>query len=259
MNIALCLVGFIRDENNIYNIINFFNKINTPELKKMTVYYSCPSKIEETDQNPFDTNYILNLFKKQENEKIEIIISFRDYDRQPFIDYANELGLPYVNRHNYNSYRTISLVNSISETTNIMMDTPKFNFIMVSRLDIIDYVLSIDKIFDNNLVLYNSAYVWRTYPYVSTGELANHVEDRFFICSNECIHILKDLFLSLKNENIQNILKTEIGIEEILGYTFNNYENIQKYHLYNMEISNRIIKYMEHRYRIKYSSDFLYM
>ena len=259
MEIALCLTGFIRDENNIYNITNFFNNINSDKLKKLTIYYCCPSKIEETDQNPFDTNYILNLFKKQENAKIEIIISFRDYDKQPFIDYANELGLPYVNRHKYHSYRIISYLNSISETTNIMMDTPKFNFIMVSRLDIIDYVLSIHKIFDNNLVLYNSAYVWRTHPYVSTGELANHVEDRFFICSNECIHILKDLFLSLKNENIQNILKTEIGSEEILGYIFNNYENIQKYHLYNLEISNRINKYSEDRVRIKYSSDFLCM
>ena len=56
MNIALCLSGFIRDEKNIYNITNFFNEINCSELKKMIIYYSCPSKIEETDDNEFDKN-----------------------------------------------------------------------------------------------------------------------------------------------------------------------------------------------------------
>ena len=256
MNIALCFIGFIRDEKNIHNITEFFNKINAPELKKMTVYYSCPSKIEEADNCKFDKNYILDLFKNQENEKLEIIISFRDYNKQTYVDYANELNLNHITRYNCHSYRLISFLNSISETAK-MIDKNNFNFIIFSRLDIINYVLSIDKIFDNNIVLYNTAYIWRTYPYVSIGELANHVEDRFFICSNECIDILKDLFLSLKNENIKNILKTEIGSEEFLGKIFNNYENIQKYHLYNMEISNNINEYMSNRYMIKYSAEFL--
>jgi hypothetical protein len=256
MNIALCLTGFIRDEKNIYNITNFFNTINSPELKKMTIYYNSPSKIEETDSNEFDKDYILNLFKNQENEKLEIIISFRDYDKQKYIDYANELNLPYITCNNYHSYRIISFLSSISETTK-MVDKNNYNFIIYSRLDIINYILSINKIFDNNLVLYNSAYIWRTHPYISINELANHVEDRFFICSNECIDILKDLYLSLKNENIQNMLKNGIGSEEILGKIFNNYENIQKYHLYNIEISNNINHYMSIRHKIKYSMEFL--
>jgi hypothetical protein len=256
MNIALCLIGFIRNEKNIYNIIKFFNNINTPELKKMTVYYNCPSKIEETDDNAFDKNYILNLFKNQENEKLEIIISFRDYDKQKYIDYANELNLNHITRFNFHSFRLLSFLNSISETTK-MIDNEKFNFIIFSRLDILNYILSINKIFDNNLVLYNSAYIWRTHPYISIGENAYHVEDRFFICSNECIDILKDLFLLLKNENIEKYIKNGFGSEEILGKIFNMYENIQKYHLYNMEISNDINQYTRQRYTIKYSKEFL--
>jgi len=256
MNIALCLTGFIRDEKNIYNITNFFNTINRPELKKMTIYYNSPSKIEETDNNEFDKDYILNLFKKQENEKLEIIISFRDYDKQTHVDYANELNLPYINCNNLHSYRIISFLSSISETTK-MVDK-NFNFIIYSRLDIINYILSINNIFDNNFVLYNTAYIWRTHPYVSIGELANHVEDRFFICSNECIDILKDLLLLLKNQDIQNMLRNGMSTEEILGKIFNDYENIQKYHLYNMEISNNINAYMSIRHRIKYSKDFLH-
>ena len=257
MNIALCLFGFIRDESNIGNIIKFFNKINTHSLKKMTIYYSCPSKIEETD-NEFDKNYILKLFKSQENEKLEIIISFRDYDKQTYINHASDLNLPYITCNNYHSYRIISFLNSISETAKII-DKSNFNFIIFSRLDMINYILSINKVFDNDVILYNTAYIWRTFPYISIGNTANHVEDRFFICSNECIDILKELFLfSLKNQEIQGCLKNGISSEEIIGKLFNSYENIQKYHLYNIEVSDDINNYMSYRHKVKYSNEFLH-
>ena len=96
-----------------------------------------------------------------------------------------------------------------------------FNFIIFSRLDTIIYVLTINKIFDNNSVLYNSAYVWRSHPY--DGESMNHVDDRFFICSNECTPILKDLLLLLKNKDIHTMLKNGISPEEIIGNIFNKY------------------------------------
>jgi hypothetical protein len=251
MNIALGLSGFIRNEENIYNITHFFNRINTPELRKLTVYYSCPSKIEETDDE-FDKEYILNLFKKQENEKLEINISFRKYNKQTHVDFANELGLPHI-LDNYHSHRRISCINSLAETAKTI-DKTDFNFIIFSRLDSIIYVLSINKMFDNNSVLYNSAYVWRSHPY--DGESMNHVEDRFFICSNECTPILKDL-LSLKNKDIHNMLKNGISSEEFVGNVFNKYENIHKYSLRNMEISDDIYAYMYNRISIKYSKEFL--
>jgi hypothetical protein len=253
MNIAVCLFGFIRNESNIDNITHFFNKINTPELKKMTIYYSCPSKIEETDDNLFDKNHILNLFKIQENEKVEIIISFRDYDKQTYIDYANDLNLPHITCLNYHSYRIISCLNSITESSK-MIDNPNFNFIIFSRLDLINYILSINKIFDNNSILHNTAYIWRTQPYITYD---CHVEDRFFICSNECIDIVKGLIsFVLKDKNIKNELQHFFS-EKILGKLFNSHENIKKYHLHNMEISNDINNYLRIRDSIKYSHEFM--
>ena len=255
MNIALGLSGFIRNEENIYNITHFFNRINTtiPELRKLTVYYSCPSKIEETDDE-FDKEYILNLFKKQENEKLEIIVSFRKYNKQTHVDFANELGLPHILSNQLHSHRIISFLNSIAETAKTI-DKTDFNFIIFSRLDTIIYVLTINKIFDNNSVLYNSAYVWRSHPY--DGESMNHVDDRFFICSNECTPILKDLLLLLKNKYIHTMLKNGISPEEIIGNIFNKYDNIHKYSLRNMEISDDIYAYMHNRISIKYSKEFL--
>ena len=41
-------------------------------------------------------------------------------------------------------------------------------------------------------------YIWRTIPYFSSGELAYHAEDRFFIGSNECVDIMKDLYNNLE-------------------------------------------------------------
>ena len=257
MIISLCLVGFIRDEKNINNITKFFNQINCSELKKLVIYYNCPTKIEELDNNEFDKDYILNLFKIQENEKLEIILIFRDYDKQKYIDYANKLNLPHINKYNWHSYRLFSFLDSFSETSKIV-DKTDYNFILFSRLDMISYILSINKIFDNNLILYNSAYIWRTFPYISTGDVAYHVEDRFFICSNECIEIFKNLFLIIKNENIEKYIKLELASEEILGKIFNIYEDIQKYHLYNLELSNDLNAYMQKRLAIKYSQQFLH-
>ena len=65
-----------------------------------------------------------------------------------------------------------------------------YNFIIFSRLDIINDIESISEIFDNTSILKNIAYTWRTIPYVSSS----HVEDRFFICSNECIDIIHHNF-----------------------------------------------------------------
>lgn len=256
MIISLCLTGFIRDEKNINNITKFFNQIDCSELKKLIIYYNCPTKIEETDNNKFDKDYILNLFKIQETEKLEIILKFRDYNKQKYIDYANNLNLPHINQYNYHSYRILSFLDSISETSKIV-DKTDFNFILFSRLDMINYILSINKIFDNNLILYNTAYIWRVCPYVSIGDLANHVEDRFFICSNDCLDIFKNLFFIIKNKNIEKYIKLGLGSEELLGKIFNTYEDIQKYHLYNIELSNDLNVYMHKRHTIKYSKEFL--
>ena len=40
----------------------------------LTIYYSCPSKIEETDTEKFDKDYILSLFKNQETDNIKMNI-----------------------------------------------------------------------------------------------------------------------------------------------------------------------------------------
>ena len=254
MNISICLIGFIRDINHINNLTKFINNINNSNLNSVTVFYSCPSKIEETDDNNFNEDYILNLFKNQENNIIKMNISFRNYNKQMFVDKTNELMLPYITSTNYHSYRVLSCLHSFSETAKLV-NNENYNFIIFSRLDLIHYILSINKIFDNNTILTKSAYVWRTFPYISSGDVANHVEDRFFICSNDCISFLKnsyDVFLN-KLDIKENLLVNEI----ILGKIFNMHLNIQKYHLHNIIVHDELNEYTSKRIQIKYSNKFL--
>ena len=233
MSLALCLTGFLRNIDFIENITNFYNKHCMPNAQSLTVYYSCPCKIEETLED-FNTDFILQLFKNQENANIKVNISFRDYDKNMFILKAEELNLSYITSNNYHSYRIISCINGFAETAKLINNDDNYNFIIFSRLDIINNIESISEIFDNTTVLKNIAYTWRTIPYVSSGNVEYHVEDRFFICSNECIDIIKNVYNKL---NILNI-KQEIFLTEIvLGIIFNLYENISKYHLHNLKVT----------------------
>lgn len=231
MNVACVINGFIRDIDNIKNISVFFNNINNENLDKLTIFYSSPNKIEEDDKNLLDEEYITNLFKKQENSKLKINIKFRDYQKEDFIKYSNELNLPHLLPSYLHTYRILSFFNSISESSSLI-DNEKYDFIIFVRLDIINYILSI-----NFRHLKNEAYIWRTIPYISEGENSNHLEDRYFICSLECIEILKSLYQSIKNLNID---EKDFGSEIIIGKHFNNFKNINKYH-----ISDNIIKINE--------------
>ena len=250
MNIAVCFTGFLRNIDYIENIKHISNIF--PNLQKsLTIYYSCPSKIEETDTEKFDKDYILSLFKNQETDNIKMNISFRDYDKNMFVEKSKKLNLSYIMKTNYHSYRVISCINGISETAKLINTSDKYNFIIFTRLDIINNITSICDIFDNNSILQNETYIWRTIPYVSCED---HAEDRFFICSNECVDIIKDAYNKLEQINIA---EEHFGAEIIIGTIFNLYENIQKRHLYNLQVSCGFNKYTEQRVKIKYTQKFL--
>lgn len=215
----------------------------------MTIYYSCPCKIEETAHN-FDTDFILKLFKNQENANIKVNISFRDYDKNMFILKAEELNLPHITSHNYYSHRIISCLNGFSETAKLVNNNNNYNFIIFSRLDIINDIESISEIFDNTSILKNIAYTWRTIPYVSSS----HVEDRFFICSNECVDIIKNIYNKLV---LLNIKQENFLTEIVLGIIFNLYETVSKCHLYKLKVSDNFHIYMRQRINTKYTPQFL--
>jgi len=254
MNIAICLTGFIRNLDYINNIKKFYDTVFCSNLVNLNIYYSCPRKLEENDVN-FDESLIIDLFKKQESEKIKINIVFRDYDKMIYVEKARKINLPYITSNKYHSHRIISCLNGYSETARLISNSEiNYNFIIFSRLDIIKNIISINKIFDNNQVLKNSMYIWRTVPYISTGDLSNHVEDRFFICSSECINLIKEIYNYIDQINIE---EKNFFTEYVLGDFFNKHSNIQKYHLYNLEVSDDFIIYQTNRINIKYTDDFL--
>jgi hypothetical protein len=251
VNIALCLTGFLRNIDFIENIKNFYNK-HLLHNQSLTIYYSCPSKIEETDHN-FDKDFILKLFKNQENDNIKVNISFRDYDKNTFVLKAQQLNLPHITSHNYHSHRIISCLNGFAETAKLVNNS-NYNFIIFSRLDIINNIASISEIFDNTYYLKNVAYVWRTIPYISSGNSEYHVEDRFFISSNECIDIIKNAYTKL---DILNIKQEHFLTELVLGKIFNLYETISKYHLHGLKVTDDFDRYMHQRHYTKYAQLFL--
>ena len=255
MNVAVCFTGFLRNLDYIDGI-KYISNIMCSNLQSLTIYYSCPTKIEETDKECFDKNYVLGLFKNQETDKIKVNISFRDYDKSVFIDKSNMLHLPHITSRNIHSYRIISNINGQSETAKLINDKEVYNFIIFTRLDFIKTIISIRRIFDNNLILKNEAYIWRTIPYVSSADGVDpyHAEDRFFICSNECNEIMKDAYDKLEQINLSEYM---FFSEKILGALFNLYENIQKRYLYNLEVSNVFNSYTNSRVQIKYTKDFL--
>ena len=251
MKVACVLSGFIRNIDNIKNLSVFFNNINNEKLETLTVFYSIPNKIEEDYKDLLDEEYITNLFKKEENNKLKINIRFRDYQKEDFIKYGKELNLPYLLPHKYHTYRILSCMNGLSESASVI-DNENYDFIIFSRLDIINYILSITVTH-----LKNEAYIWRTIPYMSQGELSNHVEDRFFICSVECIEIIKSLYQSIKNLNID---EKDFGAEIIIGKQFNTYKNIKKYHINDTEINinkTALNLYAGQRVKLKYSKVFI--
>jgi len=253
MNIAVCFTGFLRSLSQVENINHIYN-IFPVGLQSVTVYYSCPNKIEENDEVIFDQNHVMGLFKQHENDKMKINIQFREYDRNEFVEKAKHLGLPYITNTNYHSHRILSCLNGFSETAKLINANENYNFIIFTRLDIITHVRSISDIFDNNIRLKNEAYIWRTIPYISSGDLANHTEDRFFICSCECVDIIKTIYGNLCNLNLsEDIFCTE----KILGIVFNMHEHIKKYHLYKLEVYEVFNKYAHYRVSIKYTKEFL--
>ena len=253
MNIAVCFSGFLRNLEYIENI-KHIPSIFSSNVESLTIYYSCPTKVEETDTENFDKEYVLGLFKNQETDKIKINISFRDYDKNVFVEKSKELGLPYITSTNYHSFRVVSCINGQAETAKLINTNNKYNFIIFTRLDFVKTINSIGNIFDNTSILKNETYIWRTIPYISSGELAYHAEDRFFIGSNECVDIMKELYNNLEEINIP---ENQFGSEIIVGACFNLYENIQKHHLYNLHVSSMFNGYTEHRVRLKYTKDFL--
>ena len=253
MNIAVCFSGFLRNLEHIENI-KHISSIFSSNVELLTIYYSCPTKIEENDTENFDKDYVLGLFKNQETDKIKVNISFRDYDKNVFVEKSKQLGLPYITSTNYHSYRIISCINGQAETAKIINTNNKYNFIIFTRLDIIKSIISISNIFDNKLFLKNEAYIWRTIPYISCGELSYHAEDRFFIVSNECVYIMKELYNSLEQINIS---EKHFVSEIIVGTCFNLHENIQKRHLHNLQVSDFFNKYAYQRIQLKYSKNFL--
>jgi hypothetical protein len=250
MNIAFCFSGFLRNLENIENI-KHISSIFSSNVESLTIYYSCPTKIEENNTENFDKDYVLGLFKNQETNKIKVNISFRDYDKNVFVEKSKQLGLPYITSTNYHSYRVVSCINGQSETAKLINTSNKYNFIIFTRLDIINNITSICDIFDNNSILQNETYIWRTIPYVSSEY---HAEDRFFICSNECVDIMKDAYNKIEQINIA---EEHFGAEKIIGTIFNLYENIQKRHLYNLHVSSGFNKYAEQRIQFKYTQSFL--
>jgi hypothetical protein len=253
MNIAICFTGFLRNLSHIENIKHIYN-IFPVGLQSVTIYYSCPNKIEENDTEPFDINYVLGLFKQYENENMKINIQFREYDRSKFLEKAKQLDLPYITITSYHSHRIMSCLNGFSETTKLINAKDNYDFIIFTRLDIITHIKTISDVFDNKRILKDEAYIWRTIPYISTGDNANHVEDRFFICSHECIDIIKTLYASLDKINNLNV---NLSTEQILGIAFNKCEHIQKYHLNNLQVYEIFNKYAQSRIGIKYTKEFL--
>ena len=251
MKVSCVINGFIRDIDNIKNLSVFFNNINNEKLDTLTIFYSIPNKIEEDDKNLLDEEYITNLFRKEENSKLKINIKFRNYKKEEFIEYGNELNLPHLLPHKYHTYRILSFANGFSESASLI-DNENYDFLIFTRLDTINYILSIT--FRH---LKNEAYIWRTIPYVSEGKSSNHAEDRFFICSVECIEIIKSLYQSIKNLNID---EKDFSIEIIIGKQFNNFKNINKYHISDTEINintDYLNRYMHKTQANKYSKEFI--
>jgi hypothetical protein len=252
MNIAVCFTGFLRNLNYIEGI-KHISSILSPNLRSLTIYYSCPTKIEETDAECFDKEYVLSLFKNQETNKIKVNISFRDYDKSVFVEKSQSLGLPYITSANYHSYRIISNINAFSETAKMVDNNDTFNFIIFTRLDFIKTIISVREIFDNNLILKNEAYLWRTIPYIS-GINDYHAEDRFFICSNECIEIIKGAYTKL---NEIKLSEDKFCAEIFFGALFNLHKNIYKHYLYNLQVSHQFNAYTTSRVQMKYTKEFL--
>lgn len=254
MSVALCLTGFIRDINYIKNINIFYENNIKNKFEKLDIYYSCPSKLEELCENEFNKEYILSLFKNSIlDNKVEIFVSFRDYDNKIFIEKSKELGFPLITKTNYHPYRVLSCLNGFCETSKIVKKNINYDFVFFSRLDIIKNIVSIDEILKNKQIT-NTAYIWRTIPYRSINNLSFHVEDRFFICSYDCIEKIIDFYNNISNIKINH---DEIGIEVILGKFFNKFSNIKKFHLDGLVVNNDFINYQKSRIDIKYKKDFI--
>jgi hypothetical protein len=253
MNIAICFTGFLRSLSNIENIKHIYS-IFPVGLQSVTIYYSCPNKIEENDTEPFDINHVLGLFNQHENDKMKINIQFREYDRNEFVEKAKQLNLPYITSTKYHSHRILSCLNGFSETAKLINAKDNYNFIIFTRLDIIPHVCSVNDVFDNKQILKDEAYIWRTIPYISAGDLAYHAEDRVFLCSCECVDIIKTLYDNLFKLNLsEDIFCTE----KILGVVFNLNEHIKKYHLTNLVVYSTFNTYTQSRINIKYTKEFL--
>ena len=254
MSVALCLTGFIRDVNYIKNIAIFYQNNIKNNFQKLHIYYSCPSKLEEFCENEFNKEYILSLFNTSIlDNKIEFFISFRDYDNKVFIDKSKELGFPLITKTNYHPYRVLSCLNGFSETAKIVNKNINYDFVFFSRLDIIQDIVSIDEILKNTQII-KTAYIWRTIPYRSENNTAFHVEDRFFICSYDCIEKIIDFYNNICNITINH---DEISTEIILGKFFNTLPDIKKFHLNGLQVSNNFNLYNKQRINEKYSNQFM--
>jgi hypothetical protein len=252
MNIAVCFNGFLRNLEYIKRIKDI-PKIFSSDIDTLTVYYSCPTKIEETDKECFDKDYVLGLFKEQETDKIKVNISFRDYDKNMFVEKAKQLGLPYITNTSFHSHRIVSCFYGQSESAKLINDK-NYNFIIITRIDVINGIKSIGNMFDNKSILKNEAYIWRTIPYISAGDLAYHSEGRFFVASNECVDILKELYNKLEEMRIP---PESFGDEIVVGVLFNLHENIQKRHLFNLEVNDDFHTYAASRIALHYTKEYL--
>ena len=81
-----------------------------------------------------------------------------------------------------------------------------------------------------------------------------HVEDRFFICSYDCIEKIIDFYNNISNIKINH---DDIGIEVILGIFFNKFTDIKKLHLDGLQVSNNFSLYNKQRIDEKYSINFI--
>jgi hypothetical protein len=251
MTVALLLTGFIRDPIYINNIVTFYNNIIDNKFNKLHIYYSCPSKLEEFDVHEFDKEYILSLFNNLNINNIEFFINFRKYDNEIYIEKAKSLRFPKINNTKYFSYRVISCLNGFSETSKIINNDINYDFVVYSRLDIIGNIVSIDKKCNN--FINKTAYIYRTIPYRADGVYPD-VEDRFFICSQDCVKHISNLDIS--NLNISN---DEIVTERILSKLFNTLTDTNKLHIDGLIVNNEFINYQNSRIRLKYSPGYMKM
>ena len=250
MHYAVCLTGFIRDKEFITNIRNLYKIIKN--INKISIFYSCPIFINPDDNDKLNKNEIMNLFNSiiLEFKDIEtkLYIEFRDYNNKYFIDKVYELNLTNKLKNNYHPYRIISNIYGFSKTSSLLLKELKnnnlYDFIIYTRLDIINHIYSINNVF-KEFTLKNENYILRSYP-----NDPNEVEDRFFICSNESIEELSKMYLNI-DDAINYFGKNYFTSEKIIFYFLNKMDHIKNYQIKNIEYKKSFLNYQKKKNKIK--------